>query len=307
MFEKKDHEQNSCDIRYPSLRDKVFYAINGFFCILFGLIVLIPLVHVVASSFSQPAMVNQGKVFLWPVNFTTIGYERVFTYPNLWNSYKNTIINTLAGTTLNLVMTICTAYPLSVKTLPFRKGLTTYFIMTMYISAGIVPIYLVIKSLGLINTWWVMIIPMAMNCSNVIIMRTFFQGIPEALAESAKIDGASELYTFIKIMLPLSTPVMATIGFLNLIGKWNDWNTALLYIRDKELYSLQFMLQKILREAEFVKEMMSKGDSSFNDYAIPTEGLRYATAILAAGPMLVIFPFFQKYFTKGMTIGAVKG
>ncbi|MBE5786875.1 MAG: carbohydrate ABC transporter permease [Clostridiales bacterium] len=306
MFEKKDHEQNSCDIRYPSLRDKVFYAINGFFCILFGLIVLIPLVHVVASSFSQPAMVNQGKVFLWPVNFTTIGYERVFTYPNLWNSYKNTIINTLAGTTLNLVMTICTAYPLSVKTLPFRKGLTTYFIMTMYISAGIVPIYLVIKSLGLINTWWVMIIPMAMNCSNVIIMRTFFQGIPSELQEAAMLDGCSHFQYLYKIVLPLSVTAISVIGMFYAVEHWNRYFEAIMYLNDSKLYTLQVLLRTILT-LDNVDITAVMDPQVLAELTGLSDLLKYSVIVVSTVPILCLYPLLQKYYVKGIMLGSVKG
>ena len=169
-----------------------------------------------------------------------------------------------------------------------------------------VPTYLIkTKILHLGNTIWIYILG-GVSAWNVIIVRTFFQGIPESLAESAKIDGASEFYTFIKIMIPLSKPVMATIGFMALLAKWNDWNTSLIYIKDPKLYSLQYMLQRILRETAFMKKM-AEGNPNFNGLKQPDESLRYATAMRASGPMLIVFPFFQKYFTKGMTVGAVKG
>ena len=200
-----------------------------------------------------------------------------------------------------------TAYPLSRSNFKYKKQLTWYIFITMLFGGGLVPSYLVnTKLLHLDNTIWIYIFPGLVGAWNVIIVRTFFQGIPESLAEAAKIDGASEFYTFIKIMLPLSTPVMASIGFLHAVGSWNSWNASLIYIKDPELYSLQYMLQRILRETEFVKKMAME-NANFTDYEVPTESMRYATAVLAAGPMIVVFPFFQKYFTKGMTIGAVKG
>ena len=200
-----------------------------------------------------------------------------------------------------------TAYPLSRNNFRYKKQLIWYIFITMLFGGGLVPSYLVnTKLLHLGNTIWIYIFPGVVSAWNVIIVRTFFQGIPDSLAEAAKIDGASEFQIFIRIMLPLSKPVMATIGFMSLIAKWNDWNTALIYIKDTKLYSLQYMLQRILREVEFIKGMASE-NPNFNAAKLPAEGMRYATAILAAGPMIIVFPFFQKYFTKGMTIGAVKG
>lgn len=177
----------------------------------------------------------------------------------LINSYKTTIIFSVTSTVLTVIVTTMTAYPLSRNNFKYKKALTWYIFITMLFGGGLIPSYLVnTKFLHLGNTIWVYILPGLVSTWNVIIVRTFFQGIPESLAESAKIDGASEFYTFIKIMLPLSKPVMATIGFMFLLGKWNDWNTALIYIKDTKLYSLQYLLQKILRETEFIKEMAAK-------------------------------------------------
>ena len=154
---------------------------------------------------------------------------------------------------------------------------------------------------------WIYILPALVNAWNIIVIRTFFQGLPEGLVEAAKIDGAGEAYTFVKIILPLSKPVIATMCFLTLLAKWNDWNTSLIYIRNERLYSLQYMLQRILREVEFVKNSVSRGDSLLDSSNLPTEGVRYAMALVAAGPMLIVFPFFQKYFAQGLTVGAIKG
>ena len=177
----------------------------------------------------------------------------------------------------------------------------------MLFSGGLVPSYLInTKMLHLGNTFWIYIFPGCVSAWNIIVMRTFFQGLPESLVESAKVDGASELRIFFQIILPLSKPCIASLAFMTAVTTWNNWNTSLIYIRDAELYSLQYMLQKILREVEFVEKMAAE-TGMLADYETPTEAMRYATAILAAGPILVIFPFFQKHFTKGLTIGAVKG
>ena len=201
------------------------------------------------------------------------------------------------------------AYPLSRKCFKFRGIITKYIFVTMLFSGGLVPSYILnTKYLHLGNTFWIYILPGLTSAWKVIVFRTFFQGLPDGLVEAAKIDGAKEIMIFFKIILPLSTPVIASLGFMTLVGKWNDWNTTLLYIRDSKLYSLQYLLQRILREAEYVKNLQLSGESTMlSDKDLPTETMRYAMAMLAAGPMLVVFPFFQKYFAKGMVVGAVKG
>ena len=282
-------------------------ALHIFF-VLMCLTYILPFLLLLAISFTDEKTIMEFGYNIIPKKISFEAYKQVFNNPTqLINSYKTTIIFSVTSTVLAVIVTTMTAYPLSRNNFKYKKALTWYIFITMLFGGGLIPSYLVnTKFLHLGNTIWVYILPGLVSTWNVIIVRTFFQGIPESLAESAKIDGASEFYTFIKIMLPLSKPVMATIGFMFLLGKWNDWNTALIYIKDTKLYSLQYLLQKILRETEFIKEMAGD-NANFNNYTLPTESMRYATAILAAGPMLVIFPFFQKYFTKGMTIGAVKG
>lgn len=282
-------------------------ALHIFF-VLMCLTYILPFMLLISISFTDEKAIMEYGYNLIPKQFSLEAYKQVFNNPSqLINSYKTTIIFSVVSTLLSVLVTTMTAYPLSRKNFGYKKPLTWYIFITMLFGGGLIPSYLVnTKLFHLADSIWVYILPGLVGAWNIILVRTFFQGIPESLAESAKIDGASEFYIFTKIMLPLSTPVMATIGFNFLVGKWNDWNTALIYIKDTKLYSLQYLLQKILRETEFIKEMASD-NANFNDYTLPTEGMRYATAILAAGPMLIIFPFFQKYFTKGMTIGAVKG
>ncbi len=292
------------------MRKKQFIgqAVLHIFFVLMCLTYILPFLLLLAISVTDEKTIMEFGYNIIPKKISFEAYKQVFNNPTqLINSYKTTIIFSVTSTVLTVIVTTMTAYPLSRNNFKYKKALTWYIFITMLFGGGLIPSYLVnTKFLHLGNTIWVYILPGLVSTWNVIIVRTFFQGIPESLAESAKIDGASEFYTFIKIMLPLSKPVMATIGFMFLLGKWNDWNTALIYIKDTKLYSLQYLLQKILRETEFIKEMAGQ-NANFNNYTLPTESMRYATAILAAGPMLVIFPFFQKYFTKGMTIGAVKG
>lgn len=278
------------------------------FFVILSLVYLIPFLLLVAISFTDETALSNFGYSLIPKQFSVEAYNHIFQNPQqLVDSYSTTIMFTLLFTAFTVIVTTMTAYPLSRKNFKYKKILTWYIFITMLFGGGLVPTYLInTRILHLDNTIWIYVLPGLVSAWNVIIVRTFFQGIPESLVESAKIDGASELVVFIRIMLPLSTPVMASIGFLQMVAKWNDWNTALIYIEDQKLYSLQYMLQRILREVEFVKQMASQS-ANFNEYEVPTESIRYATALLAAGPMIIVFPFFQKYFTKGMTIGAVKG
>ncbi len=269
---------------------------------------LIPFWLLIAISFTEESAIAQYGYQLIPKAWSTAAYEYVFANPKqLIDSYKVTIAFTVLHTCLGILVQALYAYPLSRPNFKFRKFLTWYVFFTALFSGGLVPSYLInTKLLHLGNTFWVYVFPGCISAWNIIVMRTFFQGLPESLVESAKVDGASELRIFFQIILPLSKPCIASLAFMLAVTTWNNWNTSLIYIRDAELYSLQYMLQKILREVEFVEKMAAE-TGMLAEYETPTEAMRYATAILAAGPILIIFPFFQKYFTRGLTIGAVKG
>jgi putative aldouronate transport system permease protein len=224
-------------------------------------------------------------------------------------AYGVTTFTTFVGTFLSvLVMALC-AYPLSRPDFKWRYPLTFFIFFTMLFGGGLIPTYIVItKYYGLGDTIWVYILPSLANAFQIIIFRTFFAGLPFSLIESAKLDGASELKIFFKIILPLSKPAIATIGLFNVLGRWNEWMTALIYIRDDKLYTLQFLLQRILMEVEYINNIATELSVDFGSTMdVPTETVRFAMAIVAAGPMLFVFPFFQKYFAKGLTIGGVKG
>ena len=279
----------------------IFFVIS---CLMY----LIPFWLLIAISFTDEAAISQYGYQLIPKAWSTAAYEYVFANPKqIIDSYKTTIAFTVIHTFLAILVQALYAYPLSRPNFKFRKFCTWFVFFTMLFSGGLVPSYLInTKMLHLGNTFWIYIFPDCVSAWNIIVMRTFFQGLPESLVESAKVDGASELRIFFQIILPLSKPCIASLAFMTAVTTWNNWNTSLIYIRDAELYSLQYMLQKILREVEFVEKMAAE-TGMLADYETPTEAMRYATAILAAGPILIIFPFFQKHFTKGLTIGAVKG
>ena len=285
--------------------------INLFF-IIFSLTFIIPFVLIISASFTKESQLVEHGYSLIPKVFSTDAYQYVFRSPQqLLTSYGVTIFYSLAATLLSMMVMMLMAYPLSRPNYKYKKPVTFFVFFTMLFSGGLVPSYILItKYLHLGNTILVYILPYLANAFHIIVIRTFFQGLPQATIESAKIDGASELQIFFKIIIPLSKPVIATVSLLTLLARWNDWNTALIYIRDKNLYSLQYLLQQILREAQFIKDMATSSPVAgvtLDASSIPSETARFAMCIVAAGPMLVVFPFFQKYFAKGLTVGAVKG
>ena len=273
---------------------------------------ILPFVLIISASFSDEQTLLSEGYKLIPSVFSTEAYKYVFRNPQqLLDSYKVTIIYSIVATVLGVVVMAMLAYPLSRPNYKYKKIATFFIFFTMLFSGGLIPTYIwITRYLHLGDTIWVYILPCLVNAFHVIVIRSFFQGLPQALMESAKIDGASELQTFFKIVMPLSKPVIATISLLTLLSRWNDWNTALIYIKSSNLYSLQYLLQKILREAEFVKNMADSSPVTGVDLDLsnlPSVTIRFAMCMVAAGPMLIIFPFFQKYFAKGLTVGAVKG
>lgn len=283
-------------------------ALHIFFIIL-SLCYILPLILMVSVSFTDENVITTGGFSLIPKVFSAESYRMAFRNPTqLLSSYKVTTIVSFAGMAAHVFVMSIMAFALSRRNFALRKVFTFLAFFTMLFNGGIVPTYLLItKYLRLKNTYWVYILPSIASAWNLIVLRTNFQQLPDALIESAKIDGASEYRICFSIVLPLSVPAMATIGFLYFVGKWNDWMTCVYYINKPALYSLQYLLQRILREAEFLKQLSAEQQALEANTVVPTESFRFAMALLAAGPVLVVFPFFQKYFSKGMTIGAVKG
>lgn len=281
------------------------------FFIIFSLSFILPFILVISISFSSEAAIQSQGYKLFPVEPTLTAYRFVFKNPGkILDAYQVTFFQAIFGTILSvLIMSLC-AYPLSRKNYKFRKPITFIIFFTMLFGGGLIPSYILnTQYYGLGNKIWVYIIPSLVSAWPIIIFRTFFQGLPESLAESAKMDGASELRIYFKIILPLSTPVLATMGLFGLIDRWNTWFTSLIYIRDQKLYTLQYLLQRILMDVEFVKVMTQNMPANIDLEVVklPSESMKYAMLIIAAGPMLIAFPFFQKYFASGLTIGAVKG
>lgn len=275
---------------------------------------VIPLVLVISASFTEERELLNGGFSLFPRGFTLSAYESAFSSSSrVVNAYIVTFSQAILGTALACLVAGLVAYPLSRSNFRFRKPVTIVVFFTMLFSAGMIPTYIVYgKYYGLVDSFWVYILPgITGGAWYTMVFRTFFKGLPESLFESARLDGAGELLIFFKIVMPLSTPVFASIGFMTLVTRWNNYTTSMIYIRNEKLYTLQYLLQRMMDEAEFMQNIASNpmltGGVILDVGDLPNESLKFAMCVIAAGPMLVVFPFFQKYFSQGLTIGAIKG
>ena len=293
---------------------EVFDIVNFFFMLLILFITIYPLYFTVIASFSEPSAVATGKVIWRPVGFTLDSYKQVFAYKQIWQGYINTIFYTVLGTAFNLVLTIPAAYAVSKKYLPGRGIVMGFFLITMYFSGGMVPTYLLIKNLGLINTRLVLVIVSGISIYNLIMTRTYFTtSISESIYEASRIDGAGEIRTFLSIALPLAKPIIAVMVLYYAVAHWNDYFNALLYVSDQNLEPLQSVLRRVLIQNQnaldesMMQQSMSAGellDSAQRAYAAYT--MKYTMVFIASAPLLIAYPFVQKYFVKGVMVGAVK-
>jgi len=271
-----------------------------------GLVMLYPLLIVVSTSFSSPGAVTSGKVWLLPVDFSLAGYRAVFRTNDVLIGYRNSLFYMIVGTVINLSMTLLAAYPLSRDDLPGQGILMKLFTFTMIFGGGMIPNYLLMKDLHLLNTVWVMLIPGAISVYNMIITRTFIKtNIPKEMLEAAKIDGCSDIQYFLKIVLPLSGSVIAVIALYYAIAHWNTYFNAFMYLNDKELYPLQIFLKNILVSNQVEAELIV--DEQVQAIEGIAEVLKYSLIVVAVVPVMIIYPFVQKHFVKGVMIGAVKG
>jgi len=291
-----------------SFSDKVFYFIDYIFLGYCAIIVLIPLLHVIAQSFSHRTAVLSGTVFIWPRNPTLETYATILRNKFIVTGYLNTIFYMGAGTCINLFMTILCAYPLSRKEFAGRNIFMMFFVFTMLFSGGMIPTYLVVRDLGLINTRWAMLLPGAMAVWNVILARTFFQtSIPKELYESAELDGAGDTTVLLKIVLPLSSSIIAVLTLFYAIGHWNSYFDALLYLRSTSLYNIQTILRIAIAN---ISQLLNQtgGNMIAQQEAIAwAEASKYVIIVISMVPVLIIYPFVQKHFIKGIMIGAIKG
>lgn len=296
-----------------SRSDRIFNLINGALLFVITLVMLYPLYFVLIASFSEPNAIVKGEVMFLPRGFQLTAYRNVLKEASVWIGYRNTIVYTVLGTLYNLALTIPAAYVLSKRQLPGRGLLMGYFFITMYFSGGMIPTYIQIKSLNLLNTPWVLIIGAGVNCWNLIVTRQFFSNtIPEELYESAEIDGASDLRAFLRIAAPLAAPIIAVMALFYAVGHWNSYYSALLYVRKSDYFPLQLVLRNILISNEMaLANVMLDGDTeaiaAAAQKAYMAEAMKYALIFIASAPMLCVYPFVQKYFVKGVMIGSVKG
>jgi multiple sugar transport system permease protein/putative aldouronate transport system permease protein len=287
--------------------DRIFNAVNYVVLSIYLLIVLYPLVYIVSASFSSPAAVTSGLVRLWPVDPTLIAYETILKDPAIVRGFLNSIFYATVGTALNVTLTILAAYPLSRKNLRGRGPIMFFFFFTTLFSGGLIPTYLVVRDLGLLNTRWALILPTALSVWNLIITRTYFQtAIPDELLDAATIDGANDFRFLRDIVLPLSGPIIAVNALFYAVGHWNSYFDALIYLTDKSLFPLQLILREILVQNQTNLRMTGDVTSMLARENL-ADLLKYALIVVATVPLLLVYPFVQKHFVKGALIGSLKG
>lgn len=274
-----------------------------------SLLCLIPFILVISISISDEAVISKVGYQIIPSSFTLSAYQYIFADASqIIRSYGVTIASTVFGTVLSVIVMALLAYPLSRPDFKLKPQISFYIFFTMLFSGGLVPSYILITQyLGLKDNFLVYILPGLVSPFYVIMMRTFFQQLPQDLFDAAKIDGCREIGILFRVVIPLSKPIFATVALLGALTRWNDWMTCMLYINDQDLITLQYLLQRIMKNVELIKTQMQNMPITMLDMKVPTESVRMALAIVVSGPMLVVFPFFQKYFARGLTVGSVKG
>lgn len=287
------------------LSEKIFVVFIYFFLFFFAAICIFPFINVLAKSFSPEFYIQQGQVWLWPVKVTINTYVKIFQAKGIVSGFKNSFFIATVGTAVNLFMSFMIAYPLSRKRLPLRTVFTLIAVFTMLFPVGIIPFYLLVKKLGLINSLWALIWPYAITTFNMIIIKNYFQNIPDSLEESAFIDGAGELTILFRIFIPLSKPVIAAIGLFYLIFNWNIFMPAVFFLTNPNKYTIQVVLRDILTQ-HMLEDQLPFEQSALMTEAGP-EGIQAAVTIVAMIPIMAVYPFIQKYFTRGIMIGSIKG
>ncbi|MFD1990551.1 carbohydrate ABC transporter permease [Paenibacillus nicotianae] len=293
--------------------DRLFLICNYLYVTIAFALVLYPVIYILSASISTPSYVNSGEMWLLPKGITFEGYVRVFENSKIWVGYGNTILYTIVGTAINLLVTLPAAYALSRKDFVGRGFFMGMFLVTMFFSGGLIPTYLVVKQLGLVNSMWALILPGAASVWNIIVARTFFQStIPIELQEAAHMDGCTNLRLFLKIVVPLSTPIIAVMALFYGVGHWNSYFNALVYLNDQSKYPLQMVLRQILVLQEMSTSAQGAATSgeaamAMNAKADMAALLKYAVIIVATLPIIAVYPFVQRYFVQGVMIGSVKG
>lgn len=284
--------------KQESFASKLFDVFNVLFMIVLIIVMAYPMVYVFSASISNNAMVASGAVLLWPKKITLIAYEQLIYNPDLWMSYWNTVRYTFLHTVLTLIATSAMAYPLAKRWLPGRRVILLMAAFTLLFSGGMIPTFLIVQKLGMLDTIWAIVLPSLISTWYLFIMRTFFEALPEELEDAAAIDGCGSIQILVRIVLPLSVPVMVTIGLFTAVNQWNSFFSALIYLNDREMYPLQIMMRNILIAGTNVQ---GEGDLTH------LETLKYAMIMIGTLPILCVYPFIQKYFVQGTMIGGIKG
>lgn len=289
----------------PISQDKGTNIIFYIIAVIMILLVVYPLWFVLIASFSNPADVANGEVWLWPKKLDLSGYQELFKQRQLWTSYRNTIVYTLVGTFVALAVNIPAGYAMSRKDLIGRKWINIFYLIPMFVSGGLIPTYFVVKQFGLLDTFWVMVIPFSVSTYNIIVARTFFKStLPETLWEAAQIDGCGTFRYFIQFVLPLSKAVLAVIGLWTAVGLWNSWFNALIYIQNENLQPLQLLLRRILISNQSL--LGAATGTMAQELRQLSDMMKYASIVISTLPIMCLYPFLQKYFNQGVMIGAVK-
>lgn len=285
--------------------DKAVNIIFHLIAIIMILLIIYPLWFVIIASFSNPADVANGEVWFWPKQWELSGYKELFKQKMFWRSYGNTIIYTVVGTFIALAVNIPAGYAMSRKDLIGKKWINVFYLIPMFVSGGLIPTYLVVKQFGLLNSFWVMVLPFSVSTYNIIVARTFFKSsIPESLWEAAQIDGCGTIRYFIQFVLPLSKAILAVIGLWTAVGLWNSWFNALIYIQDESLQPLQLLLRRILISNQ---SMLGAATGTMaQELRQLSDMMKYASIVVSTLPIMCLYPFLQKYFNQGVMIGAVK-
>lgn len=304
MLLGKKKNPNAIDLNSPG--EKVFDVINVIFMILMILITLYPLYYVVVCSVSDPKLLmgHEGPLLTWLGDFTLDGYKRTLNNPNIVGGFVNTVTNLAVGTVLNMVLTIFAAFVLTRKYFYIRGIMMKLMTFTMFFNGGLIPLFLIVRSTGIYNTRWANFVPYLVSTYNVIIMRSFFASLPDSLEEAAVIDGANDWQVLRHVVLPLSKPVLAVIALYYGVGHWNSWYPSMIFIRNSDLHTLQYVLRGIL-----ISNDTSAGaeGASVAEISVAAELVKYCTVVISTAPIMVVYPFLTKYFEKGVMIGAIKG
>ncbi len=290
-----------------SREDRLYYWLVNLFVTLIFLIVLYPLIFVISSSLSDPNRIAGHGVLLWPIGFSLEGYRAVFAYSDVLIGYRNTLFYTVAGTVLNVLMTLICAYPLARKKLPFRNQLMAFFTFVMFLDGGLIPSYILVRKLGIINSFWAILLPGAISVYNMIITRTFLQSsLPDEMLEAAQVDGCSDFRFFFSFVIPLSKAIIAVITLYYAVRHWNEWFNAFIYLDDRQMYPLQLFLREILITNSY-NANMAMDSATMERMEARAELMKYALIVIASAPVMCLYPFAQRYFIRGVMIGSIKG